>query len=95
MNAYEKRKAHRDLVNKTRSDDQRAVKVHEALMRCRSYENSYFQLYGVKCNVRYVNGWYWVHNRKYRASTLNSMIVRLEVLKHNQDCPAPEEIDDA
>ena len=82
MNAYEKRKAHRELLRRARSDDARAQKVAECLARARRYELAYAALYGYECNVRYVNGWYWVHNRKHRASVLDEMANRLEVLKH-------------
>lgn len=93
MNAYEKRKAHRQLLRKARSDDARAQKIAECAARAIRYENAYFALYGHKCNVRHVNGWYWVHNRKYRADTLETMAGRLEAFWHERENPPPEESD--
>ena len=94
MNAYEKRRAHRQLLRKARSVDARAEKIAECLARADRYEAAYYALYGYKCNVRYVNGWYWVHHRKYRASELDKRTERLEAFWRVCSIPQGEEVCD-
>ena len=84
MNAYEKRKAHRELLRRARSDDARAQKVAECLARARRYELAYESLYGHRCDVRYNHGWYWANNKRYRATDLDNAADKLECLAHVQ-----------
>lgn len=93
MNAFEKRRAHRALLRKARSDDDRANKVAEVWSRARRYEAAFEALYGYVPSVRYVKGWYWTGMEKYRASEFDKRIARLEALWHIQQNP-PVEIED-
>ncbi len=89
-NAYEQRKAQRQLQRKIRSDGQRVVKMQEILARCQRHEQAYHALYERKCNVLYSKGWYWAHKTRYRADELDKLTRWLEVTKHMQDNPQLE-----
>lgn len=90
-NAFERRREHRQILRQAKSAESRFVKVLEIEARMRAYESAYYDLYSVRCKVRYCKGWYWVHSRKVRASKLEEMTNHLLALKHEQDLNIPEQ----
>ena len=93
MNAFEKRRAHRALLRKARSDGARAMKIREVWSRTKRFEEAHKAIYGWCGVVRYVKGWYWAEGTKYRASDFDKRIEYLEALWHIQQNP-PVEIED-
>lgn len=83
-NAYERRKLHRDLLRKARTEESRFVKILEIEGRIRAYEQAHKDYYKVIHTVNYENGWYWVHNKRVRASELERMTNQLLVLQHER-----------
>lgn len=90
-NAYERRLEHRKLMRQAKTKEAQFVKINEIEHRMLAYENAYRDLYDVKCKVSYRGGWYWVHSRKVRSETLESMTARLAALLHERELNAPEE----
>lgn len=84
-NAYERRRDHRNLLRRARTEQSRFVKILEIEHRCRAYEDAYKDYYKVTCKVKYENGWYWVHHRRVRASELEQLTNNLLVLQHARE----------
>lgn len=91
-NAFERRREHRKLLQHARTEESRFVKILEIEARMRAYETAYMDYYNRPCKIRYCKGWYWVHNRKVRASRLQELTQRLYALKHEQNLNVPEEL---
>ena len=94
-NAYQKRVAKQQALRKERSLVFKEERWWQALQHCNRYEAAYLALHGSHTSVRYVKGWYLVHGKRFREVKIIQMATHLEVLKHVQDNPQPENSDES
>lgn len=91
MNAYQKRMQERNLRRLERTQEAHGVHLHEIALRIRRHERAYLDAHGQDINVTYHKGWYWVRNRRYRASALDKLSELLEAQVHAKESPAVED----
>lgn len=84
-NAYERRREHRKLLQHARTEQSRFVKILEIEAAIKAYEGAYRDYYKTNCNVKYLNGWYWVGNKRVRRSDLEMMTNMLLVNQHERE----------
>lgn len=95
MNAYEKRKRHRQLLRRAQRLRATPCKAWEVVNRIDRFEQAQLELNGYIIKVKYNGGWYWIGPHAYRASQVDEMSSRLEAHAHVRDNPPPEEDDES
>jgi len=94
VNAYEKRKRHRQLLRKAGRLKATPVKAWEVVNRIDRFEQAHLELNGYSIKVKYKAGWYWIGAKAFRASQVDEFSSKLEAYAHVRDNPPPEVEDD-
>lgn len=84
---YHRRLAARLAKAKEQRGNMQANKYIEIDRFLLTYESAYFAFYGVRIQVRYRKGWYYVHSGKYRHSAIQSMTESLLARVQALDSP--------
>lgn len=63
--------------------------MHEFYIR--RYEDAYFECFGTKPHIIYVNGWYRLNKVNRRQAQFELLIAYLEAAAHEKELNAPEE----